>query len=199
MGVAFDRSDDPILALEFASNLFTNGRYDLLASTNGDAAGPNSAAVRVTQVADVFVAWLRRPVAVTLTLVAIEEIDTGQVVSVPTPGGVPMPANIDTSQQARWVINATDDRAFPVDASLAARASDPTVVTVMIEEATLPTASGKDELIAAFAGTLGTSTVEVFDPVNPTVVLAADTVVANPGAVAAATLGEPTIEEIPAP
>ena len=193
--MTFDRSDDLALALEFASDLFKNGRFELIASVDGDVA----AGVRVTEVADVFVAWLRRPTHVTLTLVAIEESDTGQVVSTPIPGGVPMPANIDTSQQARWVINATDDRAFPVDASLAARASDPAVVTVVIEEATTGTASGKDELVAAFAGTLGTSTVEIFDPVNPTVVLAADTVVANPGAVAAATLGEPTIEEIPTP
>ena len=192
--MAFDRSDDPALALEFAAGLFHNGRYDLLASVNGDVA----AGVRVTQVADVFVAWLRRPTHVSLTLVAIEEIVSGEIVAVPTEG-VPMPANIDTSQQARWVINATDDRSFPVDASLAARASDPGVVTVTIVEATTPTASGKDELVAAFNGTLGTSTVEVFDPANPTVVLAADTVVANPGAVAAATLGDPVIEEIPTP
>ena len=110
-----------------------------------------------------------------------------------------MPANIDTSQQARWVINAEDDRNFPVDATLAARASDATVVTVSIVEAASGTASGKDELVAAFAGALGTSTVEVFDPAAPDVVLAVDTVVANPGNVSVVSLGEPTIEEIPVP
>ena len=87
-----------------------------------------------------------------------------------------MPANIDTSQRARWVINATDDRNFPVDATLAARASDAGVVAVTIEEAP-GTMSGKDELVATFNGFIGTSTVEVFDPANPEVVLAADTVV----------------------
>ena len=106
--------------------------------------------------------------------------------------------NIDSSQRARYVIDATDDRSFPVDATLAARSSDEAVVTVAIDEATMPTASGKDELVATFAG-LGTATIEVFDPANPAVVFAADVIVANPGGVAAATLEAPVIEEIPTP
>lgn len=105
--------------------------------------------------------------------------------------------DIDTSQRARYVINATDDRNFPVDATLGSRSSDEAVVTTIIEEATLPTASGKDELVATFAGTLGTATVEIFDPANPDVVLGADVIVANPGGVASASLSAPVIEEIP--
>jgi hypothetical protein len=67
--VAFDRSDDLVLALQQAALLFSQGRYDLIASVDGDEV----AAHRVTQVADVFVAWLRRPTSLTLTLVSVEE------------------------------------------------------------------------------------------------------------------------------
>ena len=67
--MAFDRSDDLVLALQQAALLFSQGRYDLIASVDGDEV----AAHRVTQVADVFVAWLRRPTSLTLTLVSVEE------------------------------------------------------------------------------------------------------------------------------
>jgi len=75
--VAFDRSDDLILALQQAALLFGQGRYDLIASVDGDEA----AAARVTEVADVFVAWLRRPVSLTLTLVSVEEQDSAKEAS----------------------------------------------------------------------------------------------------------------------
>jgi len=67
--VPFDRSDDLVLALQIASGLFSSGRYDLIASVDGDEA----AALRVTEVANVFKAWLRQPVSITLTLVSVEE------------------------------------------------------------------------------------------------------------------------------
>lgn len=67
--MAFDRSDDLVLALEQAATLFSHGRYDQIAACDGDIA----AAHRVTEVADVFVSWLRRPASLTLTLVAVEE------------------------------------------------------------------------------------------------------------------------------
>jgi hypothetical protein len=111
--------------------------------------------------------------------------------------------NIDTSQQARYTVTAKDDRGFAADYALAARASDPAVVTVTYlnvgdaGNTSNGTGAETDQVVAAFAGTLGTSTVEVFDPADPTVVFAADTVVANPGAVAAAELGAAVIEEIP--
>ena len=69
--MAFERSDDLVLALEQAATLFSNGRFCKLAECDGDVA----AAQRVTEVADVFVAWLRRPVSFTLTLVSVEEQD----------------------------------------------------------------------------------------------------------------------------
>lgn len=67
--MVYDRSDDLILALEQAAELFSHGRYNMIAACDGDVV----AAQRVTEVADVFVAWLRRPVSLTLTLVSVEE------------------------------------------------------------------------------------------------------------------------------
>jgi hypothetical protein len=74
---AYDRSDDLVIALQQATQLFSQGRYDLIATVDGDEA----AAVRVTEVADVFVAWLRRPASLTLTLVSVEEQDFAQEAS----------------------------------------------------------------------------------------------------------------------
>jgi len=197
--VVYSREDDLVIALKEATiALSSGGRFDLIAQVNGDEA----AAVRVTEVADVYVAWLRRVKQARLTLVAIEEMDTGEIASITEGTTV---TNIDTSQQARYTVTAKDDRGFAADYALAVRASDPTVVTVTYlnvgDEGNTSNGTGAeiDQVVAAFAGALGTSTVEVFDPANPDVVLAADTIVANPGAVAAAELGAPVIEEIPAP
>lgn len=194
----YGREDDLVLALQEANRaLASDGRFSLIAQVNGDVA----AAQRVTEVADVYVAWLRQVKHATLKLVAIEEMDTGEIASAPTEGSEV--TNIDTSQQARYSVTAKDDRNFPADYALAARASDPSVVTVTYlnvgDEGNTSNGTGTetDQLVAAFAGTLGTSTVEVFDPANDTVVLAADTIVANPGAVAAAELGTAVIEEMP--
>lgn len=67
--MAFERSDDLVLALQAATELFSHGRFDQIAACDGDEA----AAYRVTEVADVFVAWLRRPVSITLSPPIIEE------------------------------------------------------------------------------------------------------------------------------
>lgn len=68
----FDRSDDIVLALQMATTLFKNGRYERLAECNGDVA----AAETVVEVADVFVARLRRIASVTLSPATIEEQPT---------------------------------------------------------------------------------------------------------------------------
>jgi len=197
----YGREDDLVLALKEASRaLVSDSRFGLIAQVNGDVA----AAQRVTQVADVYVAWLRRVRHATLKLVAIEEMDTGEIASTPTEGTAPV-TNIDTSQRARYNVTAKDDRGYAADYALAVRASDAEVTSVTYlnvgDEGN--TSNGTDteidQVLATFAGKLGTSTVEVFDPANPDVVLAADTVVANPGAVAAAELSGAVIEEIPAP
>lgn len=196
----YGREDDLVLALKEANtSLTSSGRFSLIASADGDAV----AAQRVLQVADLYVAWLRRVKTAKLKLVAVEEMETDEVAS--TPEGPTAVTNIDTSQQARYNVTGKDDRGFTADYALAARASDPAVVSVTYlqvgDEGNTSNGSGAetDQVVAAFAGTLGTSTVEVFDPANDTVVLAADTIVANPGGVAAAELSAASIEEMPEP
>ena len=76
----YSREDDLVLALKAANYaLASDGRFSLIAQVDGDEA----AADRATLVADVYVAWLRRVRQATLTLVAIEEMDTGEVASTP--------------------------------------------------------------------------------------------------------------------
>lgn len=197
----YGREDDLVLALKEANYaLASDGRFSLIAQVNGDIA----AAKRVTEIADVYVAWLRRIKSARLTLVAIEDMDTGEIASIPEEGTA-VTTNIDTSQQARYTVTGKDDKGFAADYALAVRASDATVVTATYlnvgDEGNTSngTDAEMDQVVAAFAGATGTSTIEVFDPATPDVVLAADTIVANPGAVAAAELGTPVIEEIPAP
>lgn len=64
---------DPVLALGLAVQAVGPERFEMVASACGDA----TAAQRITQVADVFVAWLRRPTHVTLGTPTIEEIPEG--------------------------------------------------------------------------------------------------------------------------
>lgn len=158
----------------------------------GLCAGGRSASDLVIEIAEQFMAWLRKLATVEMVVVAIEEIDGSATYPPPEEGAM---TNIDTSQQVRYVLKGKDDRGFDVDAALDARAGTEGVVTLTMTQATDGTASGFDELVAAFAG-LGTTTVEVFDSANPGVVLAADTIVANPGAIAAVELTA-TVEEIP--
>lgn len=68
--MAYERSDDLVLALQAATDLFKGSRFNDMASLVGD----EHAAEVVTEVADVFVAWLRRPVRITLGPPTIEEI-----------------------------------------------------------------------------------------------------------------------------
>lgn len=201
----YGREDDLVLALKFANYaLSSGGQFALIPGVDANTAAVDTAH-RVLLVADEYLAWLRRVKKATLTLVAIEEMDTGESVSAQLTSEGAAVTNIDTSQQARYTVTAKDDRGFAADYALAARAGDASVVTVTYlnvgDEGNTSngTDAEMDQVVAAFAGTLGTSTVEVFDPANPDVVLAADTIVANPGAVAAAELGAAVIEEIPAP
>jgi hypothetical protein len=183
------QQDDYEIALHEATALLAPKFADIVCV----AEGLSGAAAQVTRVADVFIAWMRRPVRVSATR-AIEEVDTGEVVSIPREGTM---TNIDSSQQARYVLTATDDRGFETDGELAGRLSTEGVVTLTVTQATEGTASGKDEAVAVFAG-LGTTTLEIFDSANPDVVLYADVIVANPGGVAAVS-AVATVEEIPTP
>jgi hypothetical protein len=100
---------------------------------------------------------------------------------------------IDTSQQARYVISAADDRGFPVDTTLTATSSDEAVATASITEATAGTASGKDELVVV-AVAPGSALITVADPSNP-LIFGSDNVDVAAGGVAAVVLETPTIEE----
>lgn len=103
---------------------------------------------------------------------------------------------MDTSQQARYVIDAKDDRGFPVDATFEVSVDPVGVVTATITEATAGTASGKDELVAVAAGT-GSAVVKVFDSANPDTIFGSDSIDVTPGGVATVVLGTPVIEEQP--
>lgn len=106
---------------------------------------------------------------------------------------------IDTSQQARYVISAADDRGFPVDTTLEVEVTQTgDFVTAAITEATAGTASGKDELLVV-AVAPGSALVKVFDPANPDTLFGSDSVDVVAGGVATVVLESPTIEEQPAP
>lgn len=101
---------------------------------------------------------------------------------------------MDTSQQARYVITANDDRGFPVDATFEVSVDPTGVVEAAITEAEAGTASGKDELVAKAVGT-GSAVVKVFDPANPDTIFGSDSVDVIAGGVATVVLEAPVIEE----
>jgi hypothetical protein len=187
--VTRDNALDPVQALDAAVDLFREGRFQQLAEVLGDV----MAAKRVTEVADVFVAWYRRPASVTLTLVSIRDQDTGEMLPIP-PGGTV--TTIDTNDIATYVIDAADARGFAVDASLAVTVTPEGAVTAVINEATTGTASGKDELVVT-AVAPGSALVKVFDPAQEDTVFGSDSVDVTPGAVATVVLGTPVITQQP--
>lgn len=103
---------------------------------------------------------------------------------------------LDTSQQARYVITANDDRGFPVDSTFEVSVDPTGVVEATITEATADggTASGKDELVARAVG-VGSAVVKVFDTANPDTIFGSDSIDVAPGGVATVTLENPTVEE----
>lgn len=179
---------DPEQALDAAVELFEHGRFQQLAEVLGDVA----AAERVTEVADVFVTWLRRLDRITLTLVSIRDQDTGELTPIP-PGGTV--TTIDTNDVATYVIDSADSRGFAVDATLEVSVEG-TAVTAVINEATgaTPTESGKDELVVT-AVEPGSALVKVFDPANPDTVFGSDSVDVVAGGVATIVLGTPVITD----
>jgi len=191
--VAYTLQDDPAVALQAAATLYTQ-RYQQVSC----AVGEGEATVRVLETAEIFLAWLRRPVRLELELIQIEEQDTGAPVASPPTGGTV--TTIDTSQQVRYALTARDDRGFAVDATLAVKVEPAGVVDAEILEATTGTASGKDELLVKANTTGPTSAlVTVFDPANETTIFGSDAVDVIAGGVATVVLESPQIEEQPAP
>lgn len=189
---AYSREDDLVIALQQATAAVAGGRFSDLACVIGDEA----AAERVTKIADKYVAWLRRPRRILLELVAIEEQYEPGVMVDPVEGAENM-TTIDSSQQARYVIDAADDRGWALDATLAVEATPEGIVEATLVEATTGTASGKDELVVK-ALAPGSALVRVYDPANPTI-FGSDSVDVVPGGVATVSLGTATVEEQAAP
>lgn len=156
--------------------------------------GRTAAAQAVIDIAETYVHWLRRPMSVRLTLVAIEEQDDPSTHAFTV--GAAM-TTIDTSQQARYVIDAADDRGFPVDSTFTATSSNEAIVTATVLEATSGTASGKDELLVVAVGP-GSAVVTITNTENPAI-FGSDAVDVVPGGVATVTLSAAVVEEQPTP
>jgi hypothetical protein len=189
----YSREDDPVVALQEATKAITaHGLFAEIVHFQGEGAATQT----VLRLASAYVQWLRRLVSVRLDLVAIEEQDDPSIRHDLV--GVAM-TTFDTSQQARYVIDAVDDRGFPVDSTWTVSVSGPDASTVTAEvlEAESGTASGKDELVVV-AVHPGSATVTITNTVDPSI-FGSDAVDVIPGGVATVSLGAPTIEEQPTP
>ncbi len=188
-------ADDPTVALQAASLLFSDGFGKVAGCTN---AGAVEAARRVTKVADEFVAWLRQVKTLSITLVAIEDISTGAPVADPLPRGANMAVELKTNQRARYTIEARDARGFlnkeALDLLVTPGVDGITDVTAEIIETPDPTMP--NELLVT-AATLGLGTSVTLDVPNDDVVApASDSFNVRAGDVAVLTLGAPVIEDI---
>ena len=176
---------DPEFALEQATGLMESCFCDLAGCTDE---GAQAAARRVTAVADVFVAWLRRPVRIKFGPATVTEQDTGEIVSV-TAGGIM--ATIDTSQVVTWDVDPEDDRGFDVLTPLDVVNSDEAVATVVY---TPPTA-GVLGTIAATAVAPGSTLITVSVPGSDPLISGSLNVDVTPGGVAVINFGDPVITE----
>jgi len=196
VGVVYEIQDDPVLALQSAVELYgESGRFKQVAEVDGD----DEAVLRVLETANLFVAWLRRPMRLELEVLDVEEQMTGEPVADPPNSGGTV-TTIDTSQQVRYAITARDDRGFAVDSTFQVKVEPAGAVDAEILEATGGTASGRDELLVkANATGPGSALVTVFDPANETTIFGSDSVDVIPGGVATVVLESPQIEEQPTP
>ena len=187
--MTYTREDDLVIALQEATKAMTAcGRFDEVARVNGDEA----AAERVLAVADKYVAWLRRTTYVALRLVAIEEMDTGEIASTSAEGDT-VATTLDSSQQARFDILAQDDRGWATKATLDLTVSDEAVISAEVVETPDPSTPNQLVVKAVGAGTGATVTLSV--PDNDTIPDASEAFDVVPGGVAVITLGAATIEE----
>jgi hypothetical protein len=180
----FARSDDQMNALEQATKLLAPCFCDQAGCTMG---GAIEAAQRVTAVADVFVAWLRRPVSIKFGPATVTEQDTGEIVS--TAGG--SMATIDTSQVVTWTVDPEDDRGFDVTTPLDVVNSDDAVATVVY---TAP-AGGELGTIAATAVAPGSTLITVSVPGSDPLISGSLSVDVVPGGVAVINFGDPVVTE----
>lgn len=176
--------NDPAIALDMAVKLMAPCFCDRAGCTHG---GLVEAARQVTAVADVFVAWLRRPVRITFGPAVVTEQDTGEIVS--TAGG--SMATIDTSQVVTWTVDPEDDRGFDVTTPLEVTNSDDSVATVVYT----PPADGELGTIAATAVAPGSTLITVTATGTDPLITGSLNVDVIPGGVAVLNFGEPEITE----
>ena len=185
--MSFDHNDDHVLALRAAATVMAS-RFDDLACLTDD----KLAAQAVTQVADVFVAWLRRPATLTLTLVSIEDQDTGA--TVPSTRGENMAVTLKTGQVATFDINSKDRRGFLSKAALDLTVSGDNI-TAEIVDTPEPTSPNQLVVTSVQPGAGGLVVLSV--PDNETIEDASEAFDVTAGDVASVSLGEPVITEAP--
>ena len=185
----FHQSDYLGLSLQSAATLLADGRYAELACLNGEPA----AARVVTEVADTFVAWLRRPATLRLDFVAIEEQDNPGT-PVPITRGENMAVTLTTGQQARFDIDTRDRRGFLTKAAL-----DLTVtgdnITASVVDTPDPGTPNQLVVVATQPGAGGLVVLSV--PNDETIADASEAFDVTAGGIASVSLGAPTIEDAP--
>lgn len=193
MTVTFpQQSGDPEAALDWAVRLYERERFDNIAA----AVGHEAAARQVTEVADLFVAWLRRITSLTLTLVQVREQGTGD--AVPTIRGENMAVQLDTSQEAVFDINTQDDRGFLSKAALDLTVTGDNISAEIVET---PDPNTPNQLVVTAVQPGAGGLVVLSVPDNDTVADASESFDVVPGGVESIALGAPTIreQEPPAP
>jgi hypothetical protein len=178
------REGDPALALDLAARLMAPCFCERAGCTH---AGAVEVAGQVTAVADVFVAWLRRPVRIKFGPATVTEQDTGEIVS--TAGGIM--ATIDTSQVVTWTVDPEDDRGFDVTTPLTVTNSDDAVATVVYT----PPAGGELGTIAATAVGLGSTLITVTADGTDPLITGSLNVDVVAGGVAVINFGDPEVTE----
>jgi hypothetical protein len=180
------RDADLEIALNAAARVMAGGRFDLVACASGDA----EAARRTTAVADVFVAWLRRPVTLSLSPVGIREQGTTEPF---TPiERQNMSVVLDTSEEAVFDILAKDDRGFVTKSALTLDVSGENITAEIVETPDLNT---PNQLVvrAVAPGAGGQIVLDV--PDDDEIPAVSESFDVNAGGVASLALGTPTIRE----
>jgi hypothetical protein len=179
--------DDLEIALDAAARVMAGGRFDILACADGDV----GAARRVTAVADVFVAWRRRVVTLTLRPVGTRKQGTTEPFT-PIERGPNMSVVLDTSQEAVYDILAKDDKGFISKGALTLDVAGDNITAEIVETPELTT---PNQLVvrAVAPGAGGQFVLDV--PDNDTIPAVSESFDVNPGGVASLTLSAPTIRE----
>lgn len=174
------------MALHVAGRVMAQ-RFGTIACADDDAA----AARRVTVVADVFVAWLRRPVTLNLSPVGIREQGTEGPYQ-PIERDPNMSVVLDTSDEAVFEILAKDSRGFISKSVLTLDVTGDNITAQIVET---PDVNTPNQLVvtAVAPGAGGQIVLDV--PDNDEIPAVSESFDVNPGGVASLELGTPTIRE----